>query len=1245
MGFSSPRCLFQLEGMYFETSVKNLEAQNAQVQIAILELAKGQQELKALIIKKKKKPKGSVGLSHLTRKVKIPVKRSKKAPIPEIVGEGEGDNHSNQGSAKPSLSSNEEDYHSEDEQGDDKYQQLEERMKAMEIQKIPGLDFKDLGLVSDIFIPPKFKVPIFAKYDGVSCPKLHLRSYVRKIQPHTTDNKLWIHFFQESLSGTQLEWYYQLENTKVHTWEELAAAFYKQYQYNADLAPTRTQLRGMSMGPKESFKGYAQKWRDMAGRVQPPLSDRELVDMFMGTLTGPFYSHLLGSSSSGFTDLILTGERVESGIRNGKIQVGSSSGTTKRPIRNEINTAQIQTSHKSDQHQSVGAVMISVSAPQKDQQPKYTHRPDAPRRTFTKINMPISQALQHLLKADLITLRGPPKNVNTSSLNYRPDATCAYHSNCPGHDADHCWALKNKIQDMIDAGEIEFDPPETPNVITAPMPKHDKTVNAIIDTVYIYDVNEVSIPLLEVKRKFIQAGYFPGCDPDCFYCSRQPNGCENLKMGIQKHMDRRIIMFERLPSMDMLGKVFANGIRMEDVSVISSLPFKISTKAPFKLSATLKVASVVIARPTPFPYSSDKAVPWGYDTNVYIHGVKQDPSTKEDATLTTSAVSNIAGTSKITRSGRIFSPEISPNIAASPIQVPIPIPDNNTRGKEPLIEPVQNPVEITAEDPSKQEMDEILKIICKSDYNIVEQLGHTASKISMLSLLKYSEAHAKALMKFLQAAHVPQEIPIDQFENCVASLTVPNGLGFSDVDLTPAGRNHNKALHISIECNGTTLSHVLIDNGSSLNVLPKVILEKLDFKGVVLQPSDVVVRAFDGSTRTVYGEVKLPIRVGSQTFDVIFSVIDVLPTYSCLLGRPWIHGANAVTSTLHQKLKYPVKGKVVTVYGEEEYMVSHLSNDKYVEMEGESIETPYQAFEVVSPDISTTKHIPATPATTMASLKDAKAMIEQGDRTVWGQLPDIPYKSDKLGLGYNGENQKNDQNPRSEGLISHFASQEVNAIDDEGVFMNHIIQPYPDEIPPISMGMWDAIQEPNGGYNYQYATPQNSYIAMDDLTPTGWGDQIGNDESFTSPVTEQYQNPPKEVWDTLGEPSGKYDYMVKYSAPPSSQIVMEDIVPTGWDEHYDDNFALEKAREIPNNEGCFLSAYTPHQDAQVSIQNIIPTAWDGLIEHLAQPTEISQPGLSYPAEYIPYPEGSPAHFPTNEINAVEDEEDNCNWNS
>ena len=54
------------------------------------------------------------------------------------------------------------------------------------------------------------------------------------------------------------------------------------------------------MGTNEGFKEYTQKWRDLAGRVQPPLTDRELVDMFMGTLMRPYFNLLIGSSSSDF---------------------------------------------------------------------------------------------------------------------------------------------------------------------------------------------------------------------------------------------------------------------------------------------------------------------------------------------------------------------------------------------------------------------------------------------------------------------------------------------------------------------------------------------------------------------------------------------------------------------------------------------------------------------------------------------------------------------------------------------------------------------------------------------------------------------------------------------------------------------------------------------------------------------------------------------------------------------------------
>ena len=88
----------------------------------------------------------------------------------------------------------------------------------------------------------------------------------------------------------------------------------------------------MSMGSREEFKEYAQKWIDLAGRVKPPLTDREMVDMFMGTLTGPFVNLLIMSSSSYFTEMVLTGERIESGIKSGKILMATSSNSAKKPF-------------------------------------------------------------------------------------------------------------------------------------------------------------------------------------------------------------------------------------------------------------------------------------------------------------------------------------------------------------------------------------------------------------------------------------------------------------------------------------------------------------------------------------------------------------------------------------------------------------------------------------------------------------------------------------------------------------------------------------------------------------------------------------------------------------------------------------------------------------------------------------------------------------------------------------------------
>nr|KYP33205.1 hypothetical protein KK1_045964 [Cajanus cajan] len=67
------------------------------------------------------------------------------------------------------------------------------------------------------------------------------------------------------------------------------------------------------------------------------------------------------------------------------------------------------------------------------------------------------------------------------------------------------------------------------------------------------------------------------------------------------------------------------------------------------------------------------------------------------------------------------------------------------------------------------------------------------------------------------------------------------------------------------------------------------------------------------------GEVILHIQVGPTIFNVEFHVMDIAPAYSFLLGRPWIHQARVVPSTLHQKVKFVVDHKLVVVQAEEDY--------------------------------------------------------------------------------------------------------------------------------------------------------------------------------------------------------------------------------------------------------------------------------------------------------------------------------------
>ena len=77
---------------------------------------------------------------------------------------------------------------------------------------------------------------------------------------------------------------------------------------------------------------------------------------------------------------------------------------------------------------------------------------------------------------------------------------------------------------------------------------------------------------------------------------------------------------------------------------------------------------------------------------------------------------------------------------------------------------------------------------------------------------------------------------------------------------------------------------MLIDNGSALNVIPISTLMKFKYQGTPMRSSGIILKDFDGSRKYVIGEVDLPIHIGPHLFQIIFQVMDIFPTYSCLLG-------------------------------------------------------------------------------------------------------------------------------------------------------------------------------------------------------------------------------------------------------------------------------------------------------------------------------------------------------------------------
>ncbi|XP_070004936.1 uncharacterized protein [Nicotiana sylvestris] len=171
---------------------------------------------------------------------------------------------------------------------------------------------------------------------------------------------------------------------------------------------------------------------------------------------------------------------------------------------------------------------------------------------------------------------------------------------------------------------------------------------------------------------------------------------------------------------------------------------------------------------------------------------------------------------------------------------------------------------------------------------------------------------------------------------------------------------------------------VLVDYGSSANICPLSTLNKLKVDDERIHKNNICVRGFDGGGKDSVGDIVLELTIGPMEFTMEFQVLDIAISFNLLLGRPWIHAAKAVPSTLHQMVKFEWDRQEIVVHGEDNLCAHNDASVPFIEAEDDKGPWVYQVFETVPVEKVLEGKCVLTPKIASASVMMAFEMLKNG---------------------------------------------------------------------------------------------------------------------------------------------------------------------------------------------------------------------------------------------------------------------------
>ncbi|KAK3001975.1 hypothetical protein RJ639_022284 [Escallonia herrerae] len=146
-------------------------------------------------------------------------------------------------------------------------------------------------------------------------------------------------------------------------------------------------------------------------------------------------------------------------------------------------------------------------------------------------------------------------------------------------------------------------------------------------------------------------------------------------------------------------------------------------------------------------------------------------------------------------------------------------------------------------------------------------------------------------------------------------------ISFSDDDVGDTRIPHDDPLVVTLRVGNFDVKRILVDNGSSAEVLFYEAFQRMNIPSDRLRKIDTPLYGFSNHPVACEGIIALPVTVGAPPNQaklmLDFVVVRVPSAYNAILGRTALNQLRAVVSTYHMKMKFPTENGVGEVKGDQ----------------------------------------------------------------------------------------------------------------------------------------------------------------------------------------------------------------------------------------------------------------------------------------------------------------------------------------